>query len=58
MSWELKTHINGVPLETLVRAYELISIGGTISGVSERFGVNYDRMRKSLWRAKTYGIRQ
>ena len=54
---KLKTRINGVPIDTLVHAYELISIGGTISGVAERFGINYDRMRIALWQARTHGIR-
>lgn len=53
----MKSHINGVPVETLAKAYELISNGGTISGVAERFGINYDRMRKALWVAKNKGIR-
>lgn len=53
----MKSHINGVPIETLARAYELISIGGTIAGAAERFGINHDRLRKAIWIAKTRGIR-
>lgn len=53
----MKPHINGVPIETLARAYELVTNGGTIAGVAERFGIGYDRLRKALWAAKTKGIR-
>ena len=53
----MKSHINGVPTETLARAYELITNGGTIAGVAERFGIGYDRLRMALWQAKTKGIR-
>ena len=53
----MRPHINGVQIETLARAYELITNGGTIAGAAERFGIGYDRLRKALWVAKTKGIR-
>lgn len=53
----MKSSINGVPTETLARAYELITIGGTLAGAADRFGIGYDRLRKALWLAKTKGIR-
>lgn len=53
----MKPKINGIPTETLAHAYELITIGATLDGVSERFAINRDRLRKALWLAKTKGIR-
>ena len=53
----MKPQINGVLTETLAHAYELISAGATLDGVSERLGINRDRLRKALWLAKTRGIR-
>jgi len=52
----MKSHINGVPIYTLAHAYELLSIGATMTGVAERFGINRDRLRKAVWLAKTKGL--
>jgi DNA-binding transcriptional regulator LsrR (DeoR family) len=51
-----KTHINQVPLEIVVKAYELIYNGGTLAGVAERFGINRDRLGRAIRLAKQNGV--
>ena len=53
---QVKTHINGVPVETLAHAYELITIGATLAGVSERLSINRQRLCKAIALAKRDGI--
>lgn len=52
----MKTHINGVPVDRLAEAYELITLGAIPKLVAAHMGINYDRLKKALWLAKTKGV--
>jgi hypothetical protein len=52
----VKSHINGVSVSDLAQCYELLTCGGTLAGIADRFGINKERLSKAICLAKRNGL--